>query len=192
MPRVPRSGSSATWPSSPALGKIERCVAGLSYAAGWAGGLVLVAIIGLTLVEVFSRYVLRAPLILSDEFGGYALVAISFLGLAFCAQGEGHIRITFLVERLSTRVGGSLRVLSIALGLAFVAMAAWVCWQFLGDSFARNMRSNSMLMTPLKWPQMAMPIGFTLFALALAVRLVGAIGDWRAGRSVEKPASEDF
>ena len=49
------------------------------------------AIIALTMAEVVSRYVLRNPLILSDEFGGYALVAISFLGLAYCAQAEAHI-----------------------------------------------------------------------------------------------------
>ena len=152
----------------------------------------LIAIVGLTMVEVVSRYVLNDPLILSDELGGYALVAITFLGLAYCAQEKGHIRITFIVERLSPLSAGRIRVVTLALSLIFVAVAAWVSWKFLGDSFARNMRSNSLLMTPLKWPQSAMPVGFTLFAVVLLGQLVQAIRDLRAGRSVDQFATEEF
>ena len=72
---------------------LSRAVGRLSYGAGYLAGLVLLAIILLTMVEVVSRYVLRNPLILSDELGGYALVAISCLGLAYCSMGNGHIRI---------------------------------------------------------------------------------------------------
>ena len=142
------------------------------------------------MAEVVSRYVLRDPLILADEFGGYALVAITFLGLAYCARENGHIRITFLVERLRPANAGGIRLATLALGVAFVALAAWVSWQFLGDSFARNMRSNSMLMTPLKWPQMAIPAGFTLFALILLARLVKAVQDLRARRVVDQFGGE--
>jgi TRAP-type C4-dicarboxylate transport system permease small subunit len=138
------------------------------------------------MAEVVSRYVLQDPLILADEFGGYALVAISFLGLAYCAQERGHIRITFAVERMSRLGAGRTRVVTLALALAMVAVAAWVSWQFLGDSFARNMRSNSLLSVPLKWPQMAMPVGFTLFAVVLLGQLVEAIANLRAGRPADQ------
>lgn len=171
---------------------LARAVARLSYGAGYVAGLVLLAIILLTMVEVVSRYVLRNPLILSDELGGYALVAISCLGLAYCGMENGHIRITFLVERLSPRAASRIRVVTLALGLAFLAVAAWVSWQFLADSFARNMRSNSLLMTPLKWPQMALPIGFTLFAAALLAKLVKAIADLRAGRPADRFGAEEY
>ena len=157
----------------------------LAYASGYLGALVLLGIIVLTMAEVVSRYVLRSPLILSDEFGGYALVAISCLGLAYCAQAGGHIRITFLAERLGRAIG-PIRVIMLAIGLLFVSVFAWVCWQFLADSFARNMRSNSLLMVPLKWPQLAMPVGFTLYALVLLAQLVHAVRALRAGRSVER------
>jgi TRAP-type C4-dicarboxylate transport system permease small subunit len=151
---------------------------------------VLLGIVGLTMVEVVSRYVLRDPLILADEFGGYALVAITFLGLAYCAAERGHIRITFAVERLPAPTAGMVRLATLALGLIFVVVAAWVSWQFLGDSFTRNMRSNSMLMVPLKWPQMAMPIGFTLFALILLAQFVKAVQDLKAGKAVDRFGGE--
>lgn len=162
----------------------------MAYGAGYVAGLVLLGIVGLTMAEVVSRYVLQNPLILADEFGGYALVAISFLGLAFCAQERSHIRITFAVERLPQRTSSWIRIGSLALGLAFIAMAAWVSWEFIGDSFRRNMRSNSMLMVPLKWPQMAIPVGLTLFAMALLAHLVKAVRSLRAGRAADEFGGE--
>ena len=165
--------------------RLGRAVGRLAYASGYLGALVLIAIIALTMAEVISRYVLRNPLILSDEFGGYALVAIGCLGLAYCAQAGAHIRITFLAERLG-RATGPARVVTLALGLVFVSVFAWVCWSFLADSFARNMRSNSLLMVPLKWPQLAMPVGFSLYALVLLAQLVHAVRELRAGRSVDR------
>lgn len=171
---------------------LARLIGKLLYGTGYLAALVLLAIVGLTMVEVVSRYVLKNPLILSDEFGGYALVAISFLGLAYCAMEKSHIRITFIVERLEPRAAGWLRLATLALGLVFVTVAAWVSWQFLADSFARNMRSNSMLMTPLKWPQMALPVGFTLFAVVMLAQLVKAIQDLRAGRAADEFGAEEF
>jgi TRAP-type C4-dicarboxylate transport system permease small subunit len=174
------------------MGGFVRFVEKVSYGTGYTGALVLLAIIVLTMVEVISRYVLQNPLILSDELGGYALVISTFLGMAYCAAEKGHIRITFVVERLSPRAASYLRVFSLVLGLVFIAVAAWVSWKFLGDSFTRNMRSNSMLMTPLKWPQMSIPIGFTLFALVVAGQLVKAIQDLRAGRPADEFSAEEF
>jgi TRAP-type C4-dicarboxylate transport system permease small subunit len=171
---------------------LARLVRKLSYGTGYLAGLVLLGIIVLTMAEVVSRYVLKNPLILSDELGGYALVAISFLGLAYCGMEKGHIRITFIVERFDPRTAGWIRLVTLALGLLFAAIAAWVSWQFLADSFARNMRSNSMLMTPLKWPQMALPVGFTLFAVVLLAQLLKAVGDLRAGRPADEFGTEEF
>jgi TRAP-type C4-dicarboxylate transport system permease small subunit len=54
------------------------------------------------------------------------------------------------------------------------------------------MRSNSLLMTPLKWPQMALPIGFTLFAVLLLARFAKAIADLRAGRPADRFGAEEF
>lgn len=162
----------------------------LAHGAGYLGGLVLLGIVALTMAEVISRYVLQNPLILADEFGGYALVAITCLGLAYCALERSHIRITFLVERLPARPASYVRIVTLLLGIAFVATAAWVSWDFLEDSFRRNMRSNSMLMVPLKWPQMALPVGFTLFALVLVAQLVKAIQDLRAGRPADQFGGE--
>lgn len=90
------------------------------------------------------------------------------------------------MERLQPLSAGRIRVATLALGVLFVAVAAWMSWKFLGDSIARDMRSNSLLRVPLKWPQLVMPVGATLFALVLFGQLVQAIADLRAGRGVDR------
>jgi len=49
-----------------------------------------------------------------------------------------------------------------------------------------------MLMTPLKWPQMALPVGFTLFALVTLAQLVKAIQDLRASRPADQFGAEEY
>ena len=161
------------------------------YAAGYLGGWVLLGIIGLTMLEVITRYVLNQPLILCDEFGGYSLFLITFLGLAYCAREKGHIRITFLIERMSPKTASRLRVLTLFLALLFIGAATKVSWDFIVSSFVRNMRSNSWLMTPLKWPQMAMPIGFTLFTIVLIRQSAKAIKALKTGSKAEEGGTKE-
>jgi TRAP-type C4-dicarboxylate transport system permease small subunit len=163
----------------------------IGYAAGYLGGWVLLGIIGLTMVEVITRYVLNNPLILCDEFGGYSLFAITFLGLAYCGREKGHIRITFIVERISKKTASRLRIFTLVLALIFVSVAAKVSWEFLVKSFVRGIRSNSWLMTPLGWPQLAMPIGFTLFTAILIMQIAKAIKAHKAGSEVEEGGAKE-
>ncbi len=58
--------------------RIGRVIGAAAYTSGYLAGWVLLGIMTLTIVEVIARYVLHQPLILSDEFGAYSLVAISF------------------------------------------------------------------------------------------------------------------
>jgi len=167
---------------------IEKVSYGVGYFAGW----ILLGIITLTMVEVLTRYVLRQPLILCDEFGGYSLFAITFLGLAYCAKEKGHIRITFIVERMKPKVSSRIRVVTLSLVLLYAVIGSMISWDFLISSFQRGMRSNSWLMTPLKWPQMVLPIGCTLFFLVLLVQLVRTIRDVTAGMRVEEVSGEEY
>jgi TRAP-type C4-dicarboxylate transport system permease small subunit len=172
--------------------KVWRLIEKISYTAGYASGWIIILILLLTMVEVVTRYVFHQPLILCDEFGGYSLFAISFLGLAYCAREKGHIRITFIVERMPTRVASWLRVGTLSLALLYAVVASKVSWDFLVGSFQRNMRSNSWMMTPLKWPQMALPIGFTLFSLVLILHIAKTIRKIQLGERIEESGGEEF
>ena len=170
--------------------KISRIFEGASYTSGYIAGWVVLGIMGLTMVEVVTRYVLHHPLILCDEFGAYSLVAISFLGLAYCWKERGHIRITFVVSRMPARVSNWLRVVTLTAALIYVSVASKVSYDFIVDAFRRNFRSSSWLMTPLKWPEMVIPIGFTILALVILAFIVKGIKDIRSGLNLEETNAE--
>jgi TRAP-type C4-dicarboxylate transport system permease small subunit len=174
------------------MDKIWQGIERVAYVVGYGTGYILLGIIALTQIEVVTRYVLHQPLILCDEFGGYSLFAITFLGLAYCAKEKGHIRITFLVERMSARASGRIRILTLCLALIYIGIASKVSWDFLFLSFQRGMKSNSWLMTSLHWPQMVLPVGCTLFFLVLLVQLVRTIRNVKAGVRVEEASGEEF
>ena len=52
------------------------------------------------LVEVLTRYILRSPLSIAEEMGGYLLVSITFMGLAYTWKEKGHVRVTLIFSRL--------------------------------------------------------------------------------------------
>jgi TRAP-type C4-dicarboxylate transport system permease small subunit len=174
------------------MDKIFQGIERVAYVVGYATGYILLGIIALTQIEVVTRYIMGQPLILCDEFGGYSLFAITFLGLAYCAKEKGHIRITFLMERLSAKTSGRIRILTLILALFYIGIASKVSWDFLILSFQRGIKSNSWLMTPLAWPQMVLPVGCTLFFFVLLVQLVKTIRNVKAGVRVEEGSGEEF
>lgn len=155
--------------------KVEQIINRLSNTSGYLAGLILISIILLTMAEVVSRYIMKNPLILCDEFGGYSLVLITFLGLAYCWKEKGHIRITFVVDRFPQHIARKIRIVSLSLIILYIALSTKVSWIFLIGAFKRNIRSNSFLMTPFKWPQMIIPIGFSLLLLILIFDLYKTI-----------------
>ena len=143
--------------------------------------LILVGLMVLTLVEVVSRYVLHNPLILADEFGGYSLVAITMIGLAYCWKTRGHVRVTFIVKRIPKRLLGIIRITTLSIALIYIGIAGKVSYELIIDAFRRRIKANSWLLTPLAWPQMVIPIGFTLLFIVLISELYKAIKTAKEG-----------
>lgn len=148
----------------------------------------LVLLMALVLVEVLFRYVVKQPLMIADEFGGYLLVAIIFLGGAYTWRQKGHIRVTALVERLPLKASKWLRLVTLVLALGASVMLSLASYNYLTFSFARGMKSPTWLHTPLQGPQMTLLIGFSLLSLLLIVEVVKAIMNIRAGRELEEKA----
>jgi len=170
--------------------KFVRVIDGISYYSGYFAGWLVLGIMGLTMVEVISRYVLRHPIMLADEFGGYSFAAISLIGLAYTMKEGRHIRIQFVVSRLPVKVSNWLRLITLGAALVYAIVASKVSYGFIGDAFDRHIRAASHLMTPLAWPQLVLPIGFTLLSIILVAEVFQTIRNIRSGVSTEAIAKE--
>jgi TRAP-type transport system small permease protein len=142
---------------------IVRTVLGVP-AAG--GGLILVGVMLLTVVDVALRYLLHAPLRGVFELTELAMVGTVFLGLGQAQQHRQHIINDLAYEPASPRVRGALDRLSRLVSAAVVLLVTWQ----LGV-LALRMRADHDVTGVLGLPVYATVavalVGFALYALAL-------------------------
>jgi TRAP-type C4-dicarboxylate transport system permease small subunit len=134
----------------------------------------------LVLVEVVTRYLLNQPLSVAEEYGGYLLVAMTMVGLAYTWKEKGHISVDLLVSRLPARFQLRLRAATLTLAAALTLLLVAASLRMVSQSFLFGTRSGSWLRTPLAWPQMIVVLGSALLVLQLFAEIVAL---WRALRS---------
>lgn len=142
-------------------------------------GVLVLAMAFLIAVEVFMRYVIGRPPLLADELSRYILVAMTFLGMSYVWRERGHVRVEALVQRLSVKNANRLRVVTLALGLAFAVALFIGSISYIERSISQNRTSDSWMHVPLVWPESTILIGFLLLAIQVAVSV------WRAVRTIE-------
>ena len=158
----------------------------LSYWTGYLSGWLVPLMMMLVVVDVFMRYVLRQPLMVSDEFSAYMLVACSFLGFAYTWRQKGHVRIEILVTRFSTKLYGWVRLLGLIATLIFMLEMDRAAWKMITYALQINLRSSTWLTFPLFWPQLTIFIGFVILTLMLIADISRVIVKVRAGKKVEE------
>lgn len=141
---------------------------------------IVVGLVAMMGAEMLVRSLFGWSIQFSNEVGGYALVAITFLSLASGQLMHAYHRVHFVENKLSVKGRAWLRMVfdigALAVTLVLLGELVrfeWITWQS-GDVAATS------LMTPQWMPRMVMPIG----ALALAWALLRTVaGDWRRVRA---------
>ncbi len=108
-----------------------------------AAAVVIIPIIALAITfEVVMRYFFNAATIWVADAAAYSLLWIAFLAGPWLIRHEGHIRIDFLVQRLSRRARASLAAVTYLLSAAVMSV---VLWQTLGATIEAYVRNSHML-----------------------------------------------
>ncbi len=149
------------------------------YAAGAVlGGLCLLGIVFLVVVQAVSRW-LAAPLAGTPELAGYAMINGFFLPFGYAFRKAAHIRISLVVDRLSgnARQAAELICLLVGFGLASY-MAFYMCRMALFSLQIGDI-SQGADATPLWIPQAGLALGAIVFAVAVADSLIECIAAFR-------------
>lgn len=128
----------------------------------------------MVLVEVITRYVMQAPLSIADELGGFMLVGITFVGLAYTWKERGHVSVEIVTNILPPKVKQWLRFFTLILALIFCYPLIAGCYELLQDSLLFSSRSGSWMRTPLVYPQSLLFIGSILLLLQLIAEVIKA------------------
>lgn len=126
--------------------------------------MVMIVLIG---AEAIARNVFATSLQITDEVGGYLLVAVTFLSMSVAeAHGAFH-----RVELIQARLGRSAQMISqIVFDLMSFAASAFVTWQLTRltlNSWRAEDVAPTPLQTPLWLPQATMALGMALLCVAL-------------------------
>ncbi len=126
-------------------------------------------------VAVILRYFFNAPIPIIDEVAAYILVGLAFLGLADTFKAGRHIRVTLIYDRIPKRIRGQLELVFLAIFLGYTIFLVWLISKTVQQSYKMGSKSWGVLEAPLFIPELLMPIGLSLLALALFVKLTEEI-----------------
>jgi TRAP-type mannitol/chloroaromatic compound transport system permease small subunit len=145
---------------------------------------VIIPLILANVVEVFARYVLRAPTVWALDVTTMSYAALFMLGAALALLKGAHVRTDMLWERFSDRKKGMID--SLALLIFFLPTMA-VLFSISIDDFLYSIsideRSSSGAWTPVLWPlRGVIPLtAFMLFLQGIS-ELMKSLWAWRTGQ----------
>lgn len=169
-------------PSLPGAEPIERTLAAVSRRIAEAGGIVILAMMLVAVLDVLLRYVFNAPLSSSYELIQLGMVLVVYCGLAWCGLTGGHIAVNFVGVLLDRP---RLRWLNALVHCVGAILFAVIAWRSAGEAvkyFASGETTN-MLKAPIYPFMAAVAAGALLYALTLGwqcirvLRGMGASGD---------------
>lgn len=146
----------------------------------WLCGAAITAMILLTTGEIIARQVFHVSFGISDEVGGYLVVALTFLSLPAC-QSNGVFHSAELVQaRLGMRARKLSRITFDLMALLVAGVLLWQTGRFFLQSLASGERSNTEWAVPLWLPRASMPIGSLVLCITLVGIVRARVKDYRA------------
>jgi TRAP-type mannitol/chloroaromatic compound transport system permease small subunit len=150
--------------------------------------IVIVPLILANVVEVFARYVLRAPTMWALDVTTMSYGALFMLGSALALLRGAHVRTDMLWEKFSDRTKGMID--SLAALLLFLPTMAVLFFISIDDfihAVSIDERSSSGAWTPIIWPlRGVIPLtAFMLFLQGIS-ELMKSLWAWRTGAFLTK------
>jgi TRAP-type C4-dicarboxylate transport system permease small subunit len=130
---------------------------------------VLLAVVG---VQIFARYVLNHSLYWSEELARYLFIYLVFLGAAVALRRDGHIRVSFLVERLPA---GLQRAAAVLVDLVVLVFAGTVLWQSARLAAMVWTVPTAAMLVPWTFVYLGILLGMAAATLAALGSLLGRL-----------------
>ena len=131
-------------------------------------GCAFIAIVTLTIAQVFFRSILDSPLIWSEEIVRLLLVWVVFLGGGVVCWDGRHLNVDVAFVRLSPPVKKVVRVFNLVIALGFLAAFGWTSWRIVMLDRYSEIGSIDL---PMSWVRVAATVGAALMILFVLLRI---------------------
>lgn len=139
--------------------------------SGWLAGLFLIAIFVLMMLLSAGRP-LGMNVRSGDDFIGWCMVAISFLGLAHTFRSAEMIRVGLLIDRIEGRPRFFFEIFSLCVGCFFVGYFAWHASWMTYFSWLIDEPSQGVIVVPIWIPQFGYAAGLVILFIAFVDELI--------------------
>lgn len=165
-PLPPEEGGGGDFGSADRSG-YERIADLLVRISAWAAMAVIIVMMVLVTTDMMMRSFADRSLMMVEEVVGQLTVAMAFLGAPYALRRHALLRVDIFRERLSPRGMVLLDMVFNAASLVYVGLVIWFGIQLVRSSLRLDIVSMTWLQTPMWIPQMVLPVGGGLLALAL-------------------------
>lgn len=138
-------------------------------------GAMLLAMMGLTVVDVAGRYLFARPVTGATELTEMMLVAVVFLGLPAVSLDRDHVAVDLVTDRLPPALQPWREIAVAILSAVVLAVIGWRIWIYAGQIASYGGATNSLRL-PIA------PLGYlcaVCCGLAAAFMPVAALRDFR-------------
>ena len=153
------------------ISQLERGAHGLMSVIRVVSGVLLVGSVAVNFANIIGRYFLAVSIPWAEEVMLFLMIACVFLNCGLVGWAGRQIRMDAFVSLLPPRpraiVELIVEIIVVATSLLLAALS-WPVVSMLAELDQRSQAAN----IPLVLPQGAMPLGFLLMALLIAIRLL--------------------
>jgi TRAP-type C4-dicarboxylate transport system permease small subunit len=161
----------------------------IARSASTLAGLAVLVIVALITYDVVMRYFFNEPQLFVDELASFLQIVVIFGGLAYTFRTGGHVRVDLVTARLPPRARAWLRAVALLASLAFLGIVMWTTTQSALTAY-RYGRVSTVMLYPLWWPMLAIPLGLALLAAVMLIALVDQVRALGSSRPDEVPPRE--
>jgi len=150
-----------------------RGVRGLLAVITVLSGVLLSLSVVINFANVVGRYFFNASIPWAEEAMLFLMVGCVFLGNGIVAWSGRYIRMDIIVNMMPAKVRAWLQLFSDLVFLATTVAIVVFAWPVIRDLAAFDQRSQAADF-PLVFPQAMVPLGLSIMAFLVAVRLITA------------------
>jgi C4-dicarboxylate transporter DctQ subunit len=153
------------------MDSVLRGVRGFVAALRMLAATLLVLSVALNFANVVGRYCFNASIYWAEEVMLFLMVSCVFLGNGVVAWSGRQIRMDVIVGMMPKKAREALDLFSELLLIATALLIVVFAWPVIRDLWAFDQRSQSAEV-PLVIPQFMVPLGLSIMAVLVIVRLV--------------------
>jgi len=153
--------------AKPPLDRLDRIVRSVAL---WGGGLTLVGLMGLTVVDVVLRYLFNSPIYGARDVAKLILLVMVALSVAYSARTGGQVAIEVFSSMMGPRMLRWTDVFVRSVATVVLLVLTWRLW-YSGQNAGRFGEASLALQIPFKPFYFILAVGMLLYAAVLIAEI---------------------